>query len=157
MKNILLNFNHIVLNTNTSTRLPPNQTQQPTSPDITTASADLHDCTSWHTIHYLTSDHLPSLTTRSIHHKTKTTCSHFTKTVTNYQKAIWISFKQHVENPISCRPHSTNVSKANKHLVKVILDADRLLIPKKNHNIINHTHLSMHIRKLIHHRNHIRK
>ena len=40
IEDILLNFNHITLNTNTATRLPPNQTQQPTSPDITTASAD---------------------------------------------------------------------------------------------------------------------
>ena len=80
IKDILLNSNHITLNTNTATRLPPpNQTQQPTSPDITTASADLHDCTHWQTIHSLTSDHLPLLTKLSIHHKTKTTHSHFTK------------------------------------------------------------------------------
>ena len=87
IKDILLNSHHITLNTNTSIHLPPNQTQQPTLPDITTASADLHDCTSWQTIHSLTSDHLPLLITLSIHHKTKTTCSHFTKTITNYQKA----------------------------------------------------------------------
>ena len=42
---ILLNSNHITLNTNTPTCLPPNQTQQPISPDITTASVDLHDYT----------------------------------------------------------------------------------------------------------------
>ena len=49
IEDILLNSNHITLNTNTTTRLPPNQTQQPTSPDMTTALADLHDCTSWQT------------------------------------------------------------------------------------------------------------
>ena len=79
IEDILLNSNHITLNTNTPTQLPPNQTQQPTSPDIITASADLHDCTSWQTIHSLTSNHLLLLTTLSIHHKTKTTCCHFTK------------------------------------------------------------------------------
>ena len=42
IKDILFNSNHITLNTNTPTHLLPNQTQQPTSPAITTASADLH-------------------------------------------------------------------------------------------------------------------
>ena len=87
IEDTLLNFNHITLSTNTPTHLPPNQTQLSISSDITTASADLHDCTSWKTIHSLTSDHLPLLTTLSIHHKTKTTRSHFTKIITNYQKA----------------------------------------------------------------------
>ena len=96
IRDILLNSHHITLNTNTQTCLSPNQTHWPTLPDITIASADLHDCTSWQTIHSLTSDHLFLLTTLSIHHKTKTTHSHFTKTTTNYQKANWTSFKQHL-------------------------------------------------------------
>ena len=52
IKDILLNSCHITLSTNTPTCLPPNQTQQSTSPDIITASADLHDCNSWQTIHF---------------------------------------------------------------------------------------------------------
>ena len=65
------NFNIVCFRRFTrSTRL-----QQPTSPDITTASADLHDCTSWQTIHSLTSGHLPLLTTFNKHHKTKQTLS----------------------------------------------------------------------------------
>ena len=88
IKDILLNSNHITLNTNIPTHLSLNQTQQSTSPDISTASADLHDCACWQTIHSLTSNHLLLLTTLSIHHKIKTTCYHFTKTITNYQKAI---------------------------------------------------------------------
>ena len=87
IEDILLNSNHIILNTNTTKRLPPNQTQQSTSPDMTTALVDLHDCTSWQTIHSLTSDQLPLLTTLSLHHKTTTTRFYFTKTITNYQKA----------------------------------------------------------------------
>ena len=130
IKDILLDSNHITLNTNTPTRLPPNQTQQP-------ASAD---CTSWRTIHSLTSDYLPLLTTHIIHYKTKTTHSHFTKTITNYQKADWTSFKQHVEKLISCKLHSTSVHVANKHFIEAILDANRLFIPKGNHNSTNHTH-----------------
>ena len=54
-------------------------------------------------------------------------------------------------------PHNTNVHEANKHLIKAILDADRLFIPKRNHNSTNHSHLPMHISKRIHHRNYIRK
>ena len=61
IKDIQHNSHHITLNKNTSTCLPPNQTQQPTSPDITTASADSHNCTSWQTIHSLTPNHLPLL------------------------------------------------------------------------------------------------
>ena len=51
IEDILLNTNHITLSTNTPTCLPPNQTQQSTSPDTTSAKADLHDCTSWQTPH----------------------------------------------------------------------------------------------------------
>ena len=38
-------------------------------------------------------------------------------------------FKQHSMDYISHRPHITN--KANKHLVNLNLDADRLFFPKK--------------------------
>ena len=54
-----------------------------------------------------------------------------------YQKADWTSFKQHVENLISYRPHNTNVHEANKHLSKAILDTNRFFIPKGNHNSTN--------------------
>ena len=50
------------------------------------------------------------------------------------------------------RPHNENVYEANKHLIKATLDADRLFIPKGNHKSTNHTHLPMHIHKLIHNR-----
>ena len=145
MEDILLNSHHITLDTNTPTSLPSNQTQQLTSPDITTASADLHDCISSHTIHSLTSDYLSLLTTLSIYHKTKTARPHFIKTKTNNQKADSTSFKQHVENLITCRHHSTNVHNANKHLIKTILGIDRFFIPKGNHNSTNHTRLPTHI------------
>ena len=46
MEDILLNSNYITLNKNTPTHLPPNQTQQLSSPNITTALADLLDCIS---------------------------------------------------------------------------------------------------------------
>ena len=43
---------------------------------------DVHDCTSWQTIHSLTSSPLPLLTTLNKHHKTKQTLS-----------AAWLSGK----------------------------------------------------------------
>ena len=48
IEDIQLNSNYVTVNANTPTRLLTNQTQ-PTSPDITTASADFHHCTSWQT------------------------------------------------------------------------------------------------------------
>ena len=65
IEDILINSNHITLNTSTPTPLPLNQTQQSISPRITTASADLCYSISWQTIHFLTSNHLPLLTTLS--------------------------------------------------------------------------------------------
>ena len=43
--------------------------------------------------------------------KTKTTPSHFTKIITNYQKSNRTSFKHHTKDFIFCRPHFTNVHK----------------------------------------------
>ena len=54
-------------------------------------------------------------------------------------------------------PTALTFHEANKHLIKAILDANSLFIPKENHNSTNHTHLPMHICKLIHHHNHIHK
>ena len=112
----MLNSNHITLNINTSTRLPFNQTPQPTSSDITIASADLHDSTSWQTIHSLTSDHLPLLSDPSIHHKIKITRFYFTKILTNYRKTDRKLFKQHVEVLFSYRFHNTNVQRLTNTL-----------------------------------------
>ena len=67
IEDMLLNFNHITLNINTPTCLPFNKTQQSTLPDITTVSANLHNCTRWQTIHSLTFDHLSLLTTLSMY------------------------------------------------------------------------------------------
>ena len=57
---------------------------------------------------------------------------------------------------ISHRQHITNFHEANKHIVKSILGADGLFIPKGNYNTY-HTQLPMHICKLIQHHNRIHK
>ena len=105
------------------------------------------------TISSLASDHY-CYSSPSVHHKTKTTPSYFTKTITNYQKSIWTSFKHHIKDLIFYRPHSTNVHEANKHFVEAILDADRLFIFTENENSTNCTHLPRHICKLLQQRNH---
>ena len=55
-----------------------------------------------------------------MYHKTKTTRSLFTKTITNYQKVDWTSFKQHVKDFISFRQHSTNHTHSPIHIHKLI-------------------------------------
>ena len=82
------------------------------------------------------SDNLLLLTILSIHHKTKTTPSQFTKTIENQRT----SFKQHVED-LTYKHHPTNVHEANKHFTKAILDAHTPFMPNKNENSTNCTHL----------------
>ena len=84
----------------------------------------------------------------------KTSPSHFTKTITNYQKADWTSLKQHVENLISHIPNPTNIYVANKSCQNNSA-FDKLFIYKENQNSTNCTHLPMNICKLIQHRIHI--
>ena len=105
IEDILLNSNHIPLNTNTPTHLPPNQTQQPTKSN-TSGSGNLHDGTSWQIIYLLRFDHLPLFISLSIHHKIKAN-SHFTKTITNYQNTIVINWI--AKNVISYFPQNTTV------------------------------------------------
>ena len=56
---IIQNSNHIILNSDTPTRIPPAKNQQSTSPDITKISSNLYTNTTWNTITALSSDHLP--------------------------------------------------------------------------------------------------
>ena len=59
---VIINSDHISLNTNTPTRVPNTTLQQTSSPDITTVSNTLYNRTSWTTQHALSSDHLPIIT-----------------------------------------------------------------------------------------------
>src|SRR6476619_4297895 len=52
---------HKILNRNSHTRIPPDQNQQPISPDITTISSNLLNKTQWETKTALHSDHLHTL------------------------------------------------------------------------------------------------
>ena len=122
-----------------------NQSLQPISREITIASADLHDCACWQTIHSLTSDYLSLLTTFSKHNKTKANHFHFTKSNSlKYQKADL----HHLNNMLRIASvidpqHKCSGGKQTP-----------TIIPKGNHNHTNLTHLPMHIHNFIHHHNH---
>ena len=63
---VISNSDHIILTTNTATRVPNTTLQQTSSPDIITVSNTLYNRTSWTTQHALSSDHLPIITTINI-------------------------------------------------------------------------------------------
>src|SRR6478609_958221 len=63
---IIQSSSHSNLNRNSHTRIPPNQNQQPTSPDITPISSNLLNKTQWEPKTALHSDHLPILITITI-------------------------------------------------------------------------------------------
>ena len=65
---VISNFDHITLNTNTPTRVPNTTLQQTSSSDITTVYNTLYNRTSWTTQHALSADHLPIITTINIRH-----------------------------------------------------------------------------------------
>ena len=81
ISNIISYSEHIILNTDTPTRVRHTTLQQATSPDITT----LYNRTTWHTIHALNSDHLPIITT--INTRTKYKLQQNRHTFINYRKA----------------------------------------------------------------------
>ena len=75
---------HIILNTNTPTRVPNTTLQQIYSPDITTEFNTLYNWTSWITQHAL-AYHLPIITTINKRHDYK--LQQHQRTFTNYKKA----------------------------------------------------------------------
>ena len=137
IKDILLTLNHITLNTNTPTHLTSNQTQQPALPDITT-SVDLHNYSSWKTIHSLTSNHLPLLTTISIHYNSNTACSHFPKTIKTTKRLIAHQLNNMSRILFFHKPHTTNVHETK--VVKATMDANSSSSLKKNQNSFTHAY-----------------
>ena len=63
IETILLESNQFFLNEDTPTRLPNNQNQNATSPDISTINSNLAQITSRQTLHKLSTDHLPIIIT----------------------------------------------------------------------------------------------
>ena len=102
------------------------------------------------TIPFLASDHLLLLSFLSIRHKTKTTPSHFIKTITNYQKSNWTSFKRHVEDLIFHRTHSTNVHKAFMRQTNILSKQYRILTDSSSLKKIKIAQIALHLPRYIH-------
>ena len=123
---------------------------------MTTASSTISNLTTWGTITTLHSDHLPILITYNATNNHRRT---FTKkTHTNYHKAQWKEFTQHIEGKIQTFQPVENPHKANKAFTQAILEADKLYIPKGNiPPTCKHQLLPQHIKNAIKHRDNVRK
>ena len=132
---LILNSNHIILNQNTSTRLPFNPNQQPTSPDITTADTTISANLTWQTLKALNFDHFPILIKFKNKYKIPTTKPF--RTLTNYKKANWPQFTKHIEHTLKNTPLHEDPHTANHLITNAILTSDRINIPK---GIIKPTH-----------------
>ena len=154
IESLIINSNHLTLNSNCPTRVPFHSNQQPTSPDITSISSDLHAHATWETIHSFASDHLPILT--KLNTKTKFRNTQQRKSYTNYKKADWPKFTNQIEEIIASQPPPTNPHTANNILTNAILLADKHYIPKGKLQS-HHIPLPENIRNKIAERNATRK
>ena len=131
---IISNSEHIILTTDTPTRVPHTTLQQATSPNITIISTTLYNHTTWHTIHALNSDHLPIITT--INTRTKYKLQQNRHTLTNYRKANWTWFTTDTEVALPGIQPPPVVHTAGTIFTNIFLHADKHNIPKgKIHSI----------------------
>jgi hypothetical protein len=124
---IVLNSNHLILNQDTPTRIPA-RNQQPTSPDITTATDNLHQNMTWKTLQELNSDHKPIKI--ELNTKTKYRLIRHRHTYTNYKKANWTEYAKLIEENLTDVPPPTDAHLSNKILTNLILRADKHYIPR---------------------------
>ena len=140
ISNIISNSEHIILNTDTPTRVPHTTLHQATSPDITTISTTLYNRKTWHTIHApnknynktdthsrtigkqtghssLQTPRLPSLTFN--HHQTYTLQTPFsqtsssTQTNTPSQKVRYTTHANYFQNTRHKIEHRNNIRAQN--------------------------------------------
>ena len=150
---ILTNSTQIILNSNTPTR-QPHADQEPTAPDISTASNTISNKISWKTLTELSSDHLPILITFNSRSLIRQQPAR--RSFTNYHKANWEGFTAEIEEALADVEPPQNVHQANAILSNLILSADKHNIPKgKIHS--RHKLLPQEIRTVIQHRNDIRR
>ena len=123
-ENMISGSNFGILNWDSPTRLPGNA--NPSSPDVSSASASLITSTNWQTKTNLGSDHLPilislqmDLTIKPIPHPTSF----------NLKKANWDRYRKEIEDKLSKRRLPTNCQKGEKILRTIILKAASRHIP----------------------------
>ena len=121
-------YNHGIINWNTPTRVPPNA--EPSSLDVSLASASLITSCSWQTLETLSSDHLPIL----IRLQMKTTPKPgLRQTYVNLKKFNWDRYRQEVKAALNKRCLLTDCQRDEKILCTILLKAASHHIPIGRH------------------------
>ena len=121
---------HGILNWDTPTRVPPNA--EPSSPDVSLASASVITSCYWQTLSTLSSDHLPIL----IRLQMKTTPKlGLRQTYVNLKKANWDRYRLEVEAALSKRSLPTDCQRDEKILRTILLKAASHHIPTGRHRL----------------------
>ena len=113
-----------VLNTDSPTRLPGNA--DPSSPDVSLASASLITSSEWQTHTTMSSDHLPILIGLQT---TATSSPARHRTYINLKKADWTGYMQEIERKLSSRHLPTDCQKDEKLFRATLLKAASHHIP----------------------------
>ena len=124
---LIENSAQIVLNGNAPTRIPADQGQQPTSPDITTAANSISRHITWKT-EAANSDHQAIII--NMNTKSNFRLQQNRRTYTNYRKANWSEFKEEIEASLQDIAPPSNIHLASKTITNIILNADKHHIPK---------------------------
>ena len=116
-----------ILNCDKHTRVPYNNTGQPTSPDISLASLSLLPVIEWETLIKFSSDHLPIQISIQADFK-----QYFSeqRTFVNFDKANWEDFTKLTEEEFSKLNSPRGVEKGEKIFRKIINSVSNLCIPK---------------------------
>ena len=147
VEELISQSNLVVINEDTHTRLPYNDEDSPSSPDITLVTEDICLNTSWKTLNKRLSDHLPIVTQLAIELESSGR-PHKHKRLINFRKADWKGFSTKLEELVEKLPKFSTVEQGEKGLRNAVQDAARSTIPKGRHHVSTPC-LPAEIRKLI--------
>ena len=117
-----------ILNWDSPTRVPPNA--EPSSPDVSLASASLITSCSWQTLSTLSSDHLPIL----IRLQMKTPSNPgLRQTNVNLKKANWDIYRQEIQAALSKRSLPTDCQRDEKIFRTVLHKPESYHVPTGRH------------------------
>ena len=119
-----------ILNWDSPTRVPPNA--EPSSPDVSLASASLITSCSWQTLSTLSSDHLPILIRLQMKSPSN---PGLRRTYVNLKKANWDRYRQEVEAALSKRSLPTDCQRDEKIFRTILLKAASHHIPTGRHRL----------------------
>ena len=151
LADLISESNHVVMNEDSPTRLPGNA--EPSSPDVSLASASLITSSDWQTHTTMSSDHLPIL----IRLQTTVTISPAQhRTFVNLKKANWTRYKQEIENKLRSRHLPTDCQKDEKLFRATLLKAASHHIPTGRRKL-NTQHVPAEILAMMEERDDLRK